>query len=413
MGASPPRLAPRPMRAGGGNDIMACSDQARGAAGLAMTCYLARHGFAHDIFISYAYGPKDGDYAPLQHWSSQFRTQLKLSLELEGIEPLGIWFDDTRDSDHGIDALQTLGKQFTEHIAASALLQTHVSSFYLTSDWCADELAKWVETLPAKLGGKDRRISVVRVGDTTGKAWPDALAPNGDPLAGHQFHEPSSKVPLGINKDWRNLAPCDKFNKQMLNLASVLSKRLMELGQELDQRQAEIDQVKDLRSGNPRSIYLHGRASHRAEWGETRDQLLGLGMEVRPLTPAPDDDEGPAWPKLTSIASRCQAMLLLGADEFELDDDLDVIGRDQRNLIQARFQRYLPCAVVDRKGLRSEAFVNAAAIRGIEWLDGTRSGWTADVSPWIARTAEIAARKYGVSPAAEALVPPSAPEAPS
>ena len=92
-------------------------------------------------------------------------------------------------------------------------------------------------------------------------------------------------------------------------------------------------------------------------------------------------------------------MLLVGADQFELDDDLDVIGRDQRNLIQARFQRYLPCAVVDRKGLRSDAFVDAATIRGIEWLDGTRSDWTSEVPPWIARSAATAAAKYGVSPA--------------
>lgn len=378
-----------------------------------MPCYLARHGFENDIFISYAYGPKDRDYAPLQHWSSQFRTQLKLNLMLAGIVPLGIWFDDRRDSDHGIDPMDELGKQFTDEIGASALLQTHVSSFYLTSHWCAQELAKWVETLPAKPGGKERRISVVRVGDTGGESWPEALAPNGEQLPGHFFHEPGSPVPLGISMDWQGHAPCKAFNAAMIDLSSVLRNRLQELGQELDRRAAEMNQVRDLLSGSPRSIYLHGRASHRAEWRETRDQLLELGLEVRPLSPAPDDDEGPAWPKLTRIASRCQAMLLLGADQFELDDDLDVIGRDQRNLIQARFQRYLPCAVVDRKGLRSEAFVKAAAVRGIEWLDGTKSGWTDDVPPWIARTAETAARKYGVPPAPEPPAPDSEDETPS
>ncbi|MEA3065661.1 MAG: hypothetical protein QOJ27_2113 [Sphingomonadales bacterium] len=375
-----------------------------------MTCYLARHGFTHDIFISYAYGPKDGDYAPLKEWSSQFRALLQLNLQLAGINPLAIWFDDNRDRDHGIDALEELDKQFTAEIKASALLQTHVSSFYLGSRWCAQELAKWVEALPAKPGGKERRISIVRVGDTAGEPWPEALAPNGEQLPGHLFHEPATSVPLGINRDWKGRAPCDKFNQMMLDLSSVLRNRLLELEQELDQRAAERNQVRDLLSGNPRSIYLHGRASRRAEWHETRDQLLGLGMEVRPLSPVPDDDEGPAWRKLTHIASRCQAMLLLGADQFELDDDLDVIGRDQRNLIQARFQRYLPCAVVDRKGLRSDAFVNAASIRGIEWLDGTKSDWTDDVPPWIARTAATAARKYGISPEAEGLDPPSPPE---
>lgn len=368
-------------------------------------CFLAEHGFTHDIFISYAHGPRNSEgHSPLQSWSRQFRNLLESNLQMFGVSPVGLWFDDSDDHDRRLDPNEDLDEQFTRLIRGAAMLQVHVSDHYLASLWCRRELQKWVESLPDKPGAKDRRISVIRLTDTLGREWPEPLAPHGEQLPGIIFHGPGDRVPMGFNLNWGGNAPSQEFNTQIINVAAVISRRLQELDEQLKRQRVAQSQVSQLKSGAPEAIYLHGRASHAAEWRRTREELLDLGLEVRPTAPAPDDDEGSAWTSLSRIASRCDAMLLLGADRYELDDDLDVIGRDQRSYIEARFQRYLPCAVVDCSGIGDDAFMSAARTRGIDWLDATRNGWNRDVPPWLAHAAGTAARKYGVGdrPAAPA-----------
>lgn len=364
-------------------------------------CFLSEHGYVHDIFISYAHGPGDGHgTAPLKSWSKQFRGLLELNLQMYGIKPVGLWLDESPDRDRSLDPLAQLDDQFAAQIRSTAMLQVHVSEPYLASKWCRRELEIWNETLPDKPGSKDRRISVIRVGDTPRNAWPKALAPGRVQLPGNRFHTWGSPVPWGFNLDWKGHAPSQEFSTEIINAAAFISRRLRELKEELDRQVAEERQVQALVAGTPASIYLHGRARRSHLWAETRDDLNGLGFEVRPASPAPDDDETEAWGKLTQIASRCQAMLLLGADQFELDNDLDVVGRDQRSLIHAKFQRYLPCAVIDRMGIGSDAFLTAARIRGSEWLDGTKQDWLDQVPGWLARSAEAATVKYGLAPGA-------------
>jgi hypothetical protein len=92
---------------------------------------------------------------------------------------------------------------------------------------------------------------------------------------------------------------------------------------------------------------------------------------------------------------RCDAMLLVGVEGFAVDDDIDLIGRDRRNYIRSRFQKYLPCAIVDCARISTPTRVRAAQNRGIEWLDWN-AGLPGRLRVWLQQSSERAADSYGV-----------------
>ena len=183
----------------------------------------------------------------------------------------------------------------------------------------------------------------------------------------------------------------------MINLTGFLKRRLVELDQELTRQAEQRRQIAMLQTGQVAAIYLYGRAEHQARWNETANRLTEVGIDVRPGQPEPatvDEDEK-RREQLARIASRCDAMLLVGEDGFALDDDIDLIGRDRRNFIRSRFQKYLPCAVIDCAGISTPPRIRAAQIRGIDWLDGN-IGWPGSLSGWLQQASARAADSYGV-----------------
>lgn len=361
-----------------------------------MPGYLTDHGYRHDIFISYAHGPAFGDVAPLRDWSRQYHELLVANLRLMDIDPISVYLDGNRDRDDAIDPLDELGAQLADAVGGSAMLQVHLSNRYLRSEWCKRELAAWAESLPGKAGAKDRRISVTRLMDTGQAPWPDLLQPGGNQLPGVAYFTPGEDGPWGLNLDFEGKAPNDEFARAILLEVGAIRKRLQELRDELLKQAAAKSQLRNLEGPGQKTIYLHGREAQRREWDATRRELGTLNVEIRPSGPAPDDDDPVRWDKLSNVASRCDAMLMVGADRFELDDDLDLVGRERRALIQARFSRYLPCAVVDRANLRSEAFVRAASRRDVAWLNGQGANWQNQVQAWLADSTAATADKYGL-----------------
>ena len=357
--------------------------------------------FRYDVFISYAHGPRDAaGRGPLKRWSHQFRDLLETNLEYFGIDPARIFFDDGARLDERLDPHAALATQFGEELAASAMLQVHVSPPYLKSEWCGRELAAWTAALPRKPGGPDRRISLIRVGDTADAPWPEALAPGGTQLPGVRFHDEGVVYPWGWNLDYDGAAPTAMFSDALTTTAAFLAKRIKEIQDDMQRRAAEARQVRMLEGGTAgvKSVYLHGRERESALWQRTADDLRRLDVEVRPFNPAPDDDEGQEWESLSKVASRCEAMLLVGGDRYDLDADLDVVGRDRRNYIQAKFRKFLPCAVIDRANLGNAGFVRAAQLRGIDWLDAGRADWGDAFRSWLGDAAQRAAAKYGLDP---------------
>lgn len=370
--------------------------------------------FRYDLFISYAHGPRDAKgRGPLQRWSQQFRDLLEVNLSLYLGRPARIFFDEGERLNESLDALAPLETQFAQDMAQSAMLQVHVSRPYLGSKWCAHELNGWLASLPTKLGGIERRISVVRVGDTGDTAWPEALAPNGTQLPGNRFHDEGSIIPWGFNLDFGGNAPSPAYSAELINTAGVIHRRLVELDSEARRRVAEAEQVRALDAGTAgvRSVYLHGRVRETDLWNRTADELTRLDVEVRPVAPAPDEDEADVWKSLSRVASQCEAMLLVGGNAFELDADLDVVGRDRRAYIQSKFSKFLPCAVVDRTGLKNDRFLRAAKLRGIDWLDARTPEWGDGFRGWLGDAARRTANKYGLDEGPVATSPPSPPPA--
>jgi hypothetical protein len=368
-----------------------------------MAAYLAKHGFLHDIFVSYSHGDVDQAGASLlKDWSTQFIDLLNNNLKTVLRQQVSIFFDDNKRHENAVDRLASLTNQFNEKIEKSALLQVLMSPHYLDSQWCRKELVLWVTSQPCKPGNRERRIAVARVFETDHKQWPQALKDAaGEALPAWWFYpRDGGNFPHGWSLAWNRSAPNADFASAMNNLTGALQRRLIELDEELTRQERQRRQIGSLQTGQVSEIYLYGRSEHQARWDETASQLDGAGIGVKPGAPEPasvDEDQG-LREKLARIASRCDAMLLVGADGFALDDDIDLIGRDRRNFIRSRFQKYLPCAIVDCAGVRTPQRVRAAQIRGIDWVDisNDSNGWLGNLKGWLQQASGRAADSYGV-----------------
>ena len=136
--------------------------------------------FAHDIFVSYAHGKDLVDpYAdpgrnPLYKWSCTFVDNLRNQLELilsDSDERSDVWMD------KALKSTGSLESNLAKEIQSSALLLTLMSSYYLRSQWCADEARMFCELAQSfsSISRQDRTF-VVSVTPTDRNRWPKALA---------------------------------------------------------------------------------------------------------------------------------------------------------------------------------------------------------------------------------------------
>ncbi len=365
-----------------------------------MTAYLAKHGYLHDVFVSYSHGDVNKAGASLlKDWSLQFVDLLNENLSIVLRHQVSIFLDASKRQENAIDPLASLTDQLKGTIDKSAVLQVLMSPHYLHSGWCKKELEHWVNSQSNKLGNGERRISVARVFKTDHKDWPEALKDAaGEPLPGFFFYaQDTDDPPHGFLLHWNGRAPNEDFASEMINLTGRLQRRLIELDEELTRQKQQRLQIAALRAGQVSQIYLYARVEQRVRWSDTAQDLANAGITVKPGEPEPAtaDENETLRETLARIASRCDAMLLVGADGFALDDDIDLIGRDRRNFIRSRFQKYLPCAVVDCAGISTPQRVRAAQNRGIEWLDGG-NGWAGGLKGWLRDASRQAADSYGV-----------------
>jgi hypothetical protein len=368
-----------------------------------MAAYLAKHGYLHDVFVSYSHGDFDqAGTSLLKDWSTQFVELLNSNLSTVLPRPASIFIDDSRRHENAINRLASLTDQFKEKIEKSALLQILMSPQYLRSQWCRKELELWVASQPRKSGNQERRIAVARVPETDHEHWPQALKDAaGEALPAWWFYpRDGNYFPYGWSLAWNRRAPDADFSSAMNNLTGALQRRLIELDEELTRQERQRRQIASLQTGQVSEIYLYGRIEHQAHWNETASYLDDAGIGVKPGEPEPatvDENQG-LREKLARIASRCDAMLLVGADGFALDDDIDLIGRDRRNFIRSRFQKYLPCAIVDCARIRTTQRVRAARLRGVDWLDVSNdgNGWLDSLKGWLRQASGRAADSYGI-----------------
>lgn len=363
--------------------------------------FLGRHGYAYDVFMSYAHGDaRNAGTSQLKRWSHQFRDLLCETLDSYGLKPpVRIFLDESDNPDDALDRAAELGPELDAIVSSSALLQVMMTPHYLDSRWCARELATWVQTSSQRSGSSDRRITVARVRDTGSANWPAALCDEqGEQLPGWRFHGGNEDFPPGWAKDWKNCVP-DGMEDSFLKFASFLCRRLKELDEELEQRARQAALVAGLGEGKFERIYLYGREDERDAWASVYDDLDRIGVMVSPGEPEPldADDDSRKREAYARMASRCEAMVMVGNDPIKLDCDLDVIGHERRQFIWSKYKKYLPCAVVDRNGALGQDWrIRNAQRRKIDWLRTDDCDWPGCIQTWLKGSAREVADRYGI-----------------
>ena len=352
--------------------------------------------FTHDLFVSYSHGTMaGGGLSPLKRWSDGFIRELvrELRTNPKYATALQIFYDDKEQSTQGLDPNAGLTEQLREAIGGSALLHVLISDQYLSSAWCRDE-REWWHQRQAELGlDPQGRIAVAHVLPAAGD-WPAMLADErGTPFVGHSFYDrkrdPASVRPYEWpvpTEDSR-----DPFREVLLDLVGWLTQRIEFLKKRGDERRAAQAEAAKLAEDSGQALYLHGREEHVETWQAARTALESQGFAVFPVDEPDKVFTDPAEAKRhqalrLELIGKCDALLLVGTgDAAAVDADLVVVGRGDRQLARARFNRYVPCGLVDTAGapVATDARRRTAKALQVDWIDGTRPPWPNDVKAWL------------------------------
>ena len=190
----------------------------------------------------------------------------------------------------------------------------------------------------------------------------------------------------------------------LMELANQIARALRALDATIEEKARKTEVVGWLESGDIEKIYLYGRSDEVSEWEATWKEMDDLGIVVTPGEPEPldADDDSAKRLQYAKLASRCDAMIMVGGDGVKLDFDLDVIGRERRNFIASKYKKYLPCAVVDRTGvLNRPARLSNAKRFDIDWIDAGSCDWPDYVRTWLQASADKVRQRYGLEARAE------------
>lgn len=363
-------------------------------------CFLGKHGFDFDMFFSYSHGdPRGEGDVPLKRWSKQLYLALSQTLDVLVSPPPRIFFDESVRPDDGLDKTAHLAPEIEEKVRASALLQIVMSPLYLRSGWCKSELDTFVDSLPGKAKGVRGRVFIAKAMETDDLPWPPCLCDDlGNKTVGWAFHRRGVDLPYGWYRDWDGDLP-DGMEPALIELASQVARRLRAFDGELTGRKHRAALADSLAEGNVESIYLYGTSKKAAEWDAVRKAMEKLKISIKPGAPEPPDldDDAEVRDTYYKLASRCDAMVLVGSDGPTLDLDVDVVGRQRRNLIASKYGKYLPCAVVDRHGvLTNDARVNNAKRFDIEWIDAKACDLPGRIRGWLQESANGLRQRYGL-----------------
>jgi len=364
-------------------------------------------GFEYDVFVSYSHGDPDavGD-SPLKHWTSEFVRALHTTIR--SIEPelqaLDIWFDAR------IDPTKHLTDELRQKVRSSAILMVVMSPPYLASAWCNEEL-KWFHEQVLDRKRDQGRVFVVHALPTIKAKWPGFLQDDfGNTMIGFPFHEPQTGMPFGWGEE-DIIRSGRKFNQQLWTLQAALAKRLRELQGSARRGAAPAPFVAPAAvlpaadappahaavvamapptpaPAGAQRVYLHARP--QPEYANLRNKVRG-DLEQEGLKPLPVNPPAPAgktlgdWSKEEQRrfedAKRCAALALVRADDDEaFYDELYKIGVDERELIEARLGKPLPCAVLDGSGKQLEFDCPAY---DISRFDLDQEDWRSEFRAWF------------------------------
>jgi TIR domain len=135
-------------------------------------------GFKHDVFVSYAH-VDNGKFGRESGWVETLVENLRdgLPRKLKRSQP-DIW------RDLRLSSSEPFSEVIREAVTQAATLLVILSESYLTSDWCRQELALFLEAAK-QTGGARGRIFLVRLDTLEHDSWPEAF----HGLLGQKFFE--------------------------------------------------------------------------------------------------------------------------------------------------------------------------------------------------------------------------------
>ena len=276
-----------------------------------------------------------------------------------------------------------------------------MSPHYLDSLWCQAELKTFSDQLSGPSDKRERKIFVARALDTGERAWPDAVCnASGSKMPGWKFYADGDDVPWGFMDDWKGFIP-PEMREEFFDLGRTVISSLRDLNEAMTMRAHQATRQSALHDGQAKCIYLYGRPDDAKAWRAARREIQKLGINIWPDAPEPLDIDEDRERRLDHrrAVSRCDAMLMVATDAGNLDDDLEVVGRNRRQLIASPYRKYLPCAVLVTDGaLETPARRERAARFGIEWLDIGASDWPDSFRRWLQASAEEVRRREGRPP---------------
>lgn len=352
--------------------------------------------FGHDIFVTYSHGDADGDgKSLLKTYSKAVADAVEEYLKV--IPEIGPRVRLFRDEDHregqGLDPHAALTRELQDSIGASALLLVLMSPHYLNSNWCTDERSWWHEkAVEFGLSPADRLV-LAKIWDADAMDWPEQLIDSrGEKIVGRRFYDPETPWPFAWPKPDVNVndEPNQKFKNALEQLVRDIVQKLRTTRAAVAQINEERAAAARLQAAGGQIIYLHGRSpDQETEWRDWSGRLMDNDFLVQPAQP--DAVHGNIAEIHTVRSQRvdrlcqCDAVCLLGTDPQALNDDIIVIGRQDRHEAKDKSGHLLPCAVLDTNRLaeRYPIVRNNAEKLDIDWIDASAPDLPPRIFPWF------------------------------
>ena len=229
--------------------------------------------FNHDVFISYTHADPDGDGESLHKiWSQSFAAALEQ--EMRAVPRMGtnftMFLDQNLRPGQGVDPMAPLSDQLQREIGGSAIIAVLVSPHYLQSRWCAQEREWWREEQVRLKIPFDERMAIARIWPLMppDDKWPEMfLDSRGEPPVGFWFYDRKESEIEWRPFDWPEVRKNEPgpFRNALIQMVGSLRLKLDELKSKLDEH-ARVRAEAEKLGASGQAIYLHGRASERAEW---------------------------------------------------------------------------------------------------------------------------------------------------
>lgn len=352
--------------------------------------------FRHDVFVTYSHGDVTGnDDAYIKTYSEHLTDLIERNLQAfpEIGRTVRVFRDQHPRRNQRLDSHNPLTEELKQHIASSGLLLVLMSPHYLDSEWCKDERDWWEAAQQGHGLPHENRLLIARIWKTAAEKWPSLLCDTRkEPIVGQSFYNPAGDQEFPFDwhaPDANNLS--SSFKKSLHSLVSDIVAKLQKAKEAAKQLEWQRKQEQLFASQGGQTIYLHARTPNQInEWNTWGGILNERGFVVQPGAPDPVGDSPESINELrerrVERMANCDAVCLIASDNAAaLNDDLIVIGRNERHAAKDRSGRDLPCAVLDPAGVgvANPIVRQNAGHLGVDWIDLKPLELPDRIFPWF------------------------------